>query len=359
MSEEGWEEGVRVRITDPRGALYARAEAVDARRRGMTAWPSEEDARFYLECISREEAARISSEAREQFFYWLAGAGLNPADILYRWTMASGRLLAGTRIDGEVMEMMEGRSRWERYVVARVFPGPERVKATLARSRYEMERVAGLLRKFWEDGRYVVMRDDRSIRDLIEWVSVECLESASEEAMEESRMVATHSMEMLCRWIAQDGAGLLAICQRIYGLAFERYSLVAPGMTGNDFAALLGQVRATFCEMTKRFFEKPLEIQLGYVPKVTGQKSAESSEVYRENAAKHCPKRQLSGDAGLDDGERRAVNAGLEEEQARRVEQARKAARARDVERDAMEFQEFVRRQKATRTQRQEQTKNR
>lgn len=337
----GWEQGERVSVWDPNRVFAVDLDPVVKGNDNPVAWPSDRDPVLWLDLLSGDEADRLAGHAREQLFLWMAGAGLNPVDVLFRWTMAAARFLPGWRMEKGVMSAMNARGSWEKWVVARLFPG-KRVAAELA-------RIDGVLRRCSEGGRYVVLRDGRTLEELVDWVAVESLEVPSDVVLREARRVVDFAMASLCRWMASDRAGELAVCQRFYGMAFERYRLVAPSMTGSDLAGLLGQVRATFCEMTKRFFEEPLELLLGYVPKVPGQKSAESAEGYAANAAAHCPARMLGGNAGVEGDLRHARQDESEARRKRRVEEARRAARKRDTEREAREFGELMERQRRNR----------
>ena len=110
-------------------------------------------------------------------------------------------------------------------------------------------------------------------------------------------------------------------------------------MTGEEWGAIYGQTRAAFCEDVKRYVGLPLEAELGYRPKVAGQKRAEAAAAYADNAREHCPRRQLGPEAHVEEDKR--ARSGAEEA---RLREAREAAEKRETERAAQEMEAMARR---------------
>ena len=307
MNSTGWAGSERVNTSDGRDTDHDPVE-VAPRVSGFD-WPSEDAPAVWVEFATADEASEVASFAREQLMGWLAGGGLHPVSVAYRWVIACCFL----RIDrdaGLVKGVMAvhgkglGLGKWERLVMESIKPAMpwmetlRRIDSNIADSAL-MGRYAG-------HGVGSGVGDDRSIAEVLDWVAEEGIElpfSFSEVEVEgienDAREIGRASMRLMCRWLSLSGPDLLSVLQRFYGMAFERYKMITGKMTGEDLSDLVLQVRATFCEMMKRYFAEPGEVLLGYVPKTAGQKSAKSSAVYAANAAANCPRRQLGGDAGL------------------------------------------------------------
>lgn len=308
-------------------------------------WPSDEDRRLELLALSREEAGRVSCGAREATFAWMAGAGLHPSAVLSRYALACALLRPAA---GMVREMLETGLRgpaWERWSMERIFPGRQ--------WRGAWESVQGRLRMLSRHGKYEAIRDERRLEEVMDWAASESGDWSSDGEIE-ARAVATMAMGALLDWLGADEAGVLQVVQRFYALLFERYQgTLGTDLSGADLMGLVGQVRATFCELTNRLFEDPLEARLGYRPKVAGQKSAASSAAYAENARRHLPRRQLGGDAGMAREERESMadqeQALREAEAMQRMERLKEAAERRELERDAAEMERIARRNGARR----------
>lgn len=310
----GWADEGRVPIVDGRDEMVDPWDETALPRVSGFHWPSEDAPAHWVSHLTEEEAVAVATHAREQFALWLAGGGLHPVPMVYRWGIAAmflreevpadfARLVRGMHGGGA------GAARMERHVFESIKPG-EPWKET-------RDLVGLALNESAIRGRYVRVEDDGSLVELLDWIAeqaLECPEGCEAEGFaDDVREIARGAMRLICRWIGDCGTEPLTILQRAYALMFYRFPAVAQGMTGHDFAALVRQGRGNFCEETKRWFEEPGVILLGYVPKSSsGQKSAECSEVFAENARKHCPRRQLHGGAGLD-AETRAAEASLEE----------------------------------------------
>lgn len=325
----GWADDELVPVEDGREAIHAFDEPLECPRWSGFYWPSEDAPAHWVEHLTAEEAAEVATHAREQLIVWMAGAGLHPVPFFYRFTLAAlflreevpaemAKLAAGMRAGGA------GRTRMERHVFSVIKPA-EPWKRT-------KDLVEWALNDATHRGRYGMVREDRSLADLLEWIAAEALvvpDSVDEEAFcDDVREVARGAMRLECRWLLGAGAGTLQILQRAYAQIFYRYKTVGQGMTGHDLSALVRQCRGTFCEETSRWFEEPGEILLGHRPKSSsGQKSADCSDVYADNARKHCPRRQLAGTAGLDQETRAAA---ADQEQAAKSNAEAAAARIAD-----------------------------
>lgn len=328
----GWSGNERVPTEDGRDFLFDMDEPEEVPRVSGFHWPCEESPALWVEVATEEEAVEAATYSREQFMIWLAGGGLHPVSVFYRWAIASLflRLDPPAPVVKLAMGMQTGGAgltRMERHVFEAIKP-EEPWKRTA-------ELVEAALNDSALRGRYHKREDFRSLGELLEWISgmaVETPPGVEEEPFHDDiREIARGSMRLICRWITGSGTGALQVLQRFYALIFYRYKVTAQDMTGHDLAALVRQGRATFCEETSRWFEEPGEILLGYRPKSSsGQKSAASSDVYRENAALHCPRRQLNGTAGLDREEREAAAAADEGQQ--KTAEARAARIAHDWE---------------------------
>lgn len=361
--ESGWEEGQRVPLA--RSGGFARADGSMAESahdfdgffvagsadgseevgvvpgsRGSVWWPSEEDPRLELVRLSREEAGRVSAAAREGLFLWMAGAGLHGSEVLARYGAACARLRPTAALLPEMLRAGLRGPAWERWTMEGIFPGRNWRRA--------WNGVQDRLRVLAREGRYAVLGDDRRLEEVMDWAAAESGDWGPDGEIE-ARAVAVMAMGALLDWLGEDGAGVLQVVQRFYGLLFERYQgAMGTDLSGADLMGLVGQVRATFCELTNRLFEEPLEARLGYRPKVAGQKSVESSAKYAANARRHVPRRQLGGCAGLAREERSAMEATearlLDGAAMERLERAKAEARRREVERDAAAMEAMARR---------------
>lgn len=301
-------------------------------------WPSRVNSAVYLDCLSEDEAGEFASAARQELFFWIVGMGLHPVSVMERWRIALARFLPG-RVPTDLRGKGAGNpGAFSRAVIAAVFPGRSPAK--------ECKRIRDVLHGLAHahPARYVWMRDGRSLGDVMEWIVQDATGDGDVDREEDVRSVVDQSMRSLCEWIAQDGAWGISVLKRIHGLAYERYRMaVGTRMTLRDLSSILDQGRAAGHEDIVRFFEEPLEAQLGYRPKTQGQKSAESSAAYQANAERHCPRRQLDLRAGSEDG----VNRDEEEATARKkkdlVARRMEAMRRAELERDAAEFEDVVR----------------
>lgn len=356
--ESGWEDGQRVPLSrasqafarwDGSAAESAHDWLKDEKGGGFNIggelapvwWPSEEDGRLELLSLSREEAGRVSAAAREGMFLWMAGAGLHATEVLARYAIGCARLRPSAGLLGEMMRAGLRGPAWERWVMEGIFPGRN--------WRRSWNGVQDKLRVLARDGKYGVLRDDRTLEEVMDWAAEESVTLMDDRAGIEARAVAVMAMGGLLDWLGEDGAGILQVVQRFYGLLFERYQgSLGTDLSGADLMGLVGQVRATFCELTNRLFEVPLEQKLGYRPKVAGQKRAESSEIYAANARRNVPRRQLGGDAGVAREERVALqnqeSAAKEAAALERLEREREGAKRREAEKAAREMEEIARR---------------
>lgn len=304
----GWGDNERVPISDGRDLIFREDEEGLPRVSGFH-WPCEDAPALWVEQLTEDEAVEVSAYAREQFVIWLAGGGLHPVAVFYRWGIAA--LFLREEVPAGVARLVSamhgggsGAARMEQYVFGSIKPA-EPWKRT--RELVELALHESAIR-----GRYVRQPDESSLAELLEWTAEHALEMPGdcegEAFVDDVREIARGSMRLVCRWLSGCGTGPIQILQRAYALIFYRYKSVGQGMTGHDFAALVRQGRGAFCEETSRWFEEPGLILLGYVPKSSsGQKSPECSDVFAENARTHCPRRQLDGAAGLDQEERAAV----------------------------------------------------
>jgi hypothetical protein len=349
--EYGWADGARVPLARAASVAWEGwlpeegLDGVEDAEGGGGWWPSESVRSLWLEWLSRGQAAEISAMARQELVYWLAGEGLHPVRWLRRWTAALARWDRGA-VPGSVSAAMFGSpATWERVALGGLFPGSS---ARVASRRLE---------SVWRG-----LGSRCAVRGAGERVPLEALVSGSRalgwcapggwpeggpeeaEAEAEAAGVSALSMGGLVRWIGQEGTWGLPALKRFYVLVFVRYRDLAPGMTGRDFGAIYGQTRAAFCEDAKRFVGLPLERELGWRPKVAGQKSAAAAASYAANAARHCPRRQAG-----------PVSEGAAEEEAERgdaalrLREAREAAARRDLERDARAMEELARRNRGRR----------
>ena len=317
---------------DGRDLLFSDEGQEDLVRVSGFAWPCEEAPIHWVDCLTQEEAVAVATHAREQLLTWIAGGGLHPVPLFYRWGIAA--LFLREEVPDVVLKLLmgmqaggAGMGRMNRYVFESMKPdeGWQRSQE-LVESALDESTLRGRERK---------QGDDSSVAELLEWMAGEFLEvpaGVSEEAfVDDVREVARGAMRLICRWMRGSGTGALPILQRMYALSFYRYKSIGQGMTGDDLAALVRQCRGTFCEETSRWFEEPGTLLLGYRPKSSsGQKSADCSDVYRENALKHCPRRQMDGAAGLDESARKAARG--HEVAARKSAEARAAQIVADWE---------------------------
>ena len=304
----GWSDDELVPIVDGRDVVFPGDEPALPRVSGFH-WPCEEAPAHWVEVLTPDEAAAVATHAREQFMIWLAGGGLHPVAMFYRWGIAAVVLREDLPTEvAKLVRLMHGGASGMRMMERHVF---EAIKPAEPWKRTK-DLVETALQESALRGRYVRTSDNSSLGELLDWIAehaLECPQGCDGEAFHDDvREIARGSMRLICRWLAGCGTGPLQILQRTYALIFYRFKAVGQGMTGHDFAALVRQGRGAFCEETSRWFEEPGEILLGYVPKSSsGQKSPESSEVFRENALTHCPRRQLDGTAGLDAASRAAA----------------------------------------------------
>ena len=292
-------------------------------------WPSESVRRVRLEELSRGQAAEVSDWARKELVYWLAGDGLHPLRWMRRWTMALWRYAPGA-VPTDARTMFGGVDLFERAALGALFP---RGSATAERSR--LEGVWGGLGdrcqvRSVRTGLIDDLEEGEAALDGCEWAGPEVDRPA---AREEAGEVARLALVNLVRWLATDGGWCLGALKRYYVAIFVEYRDLAPRMTGEDWGAIYGQTRAAFCEDAKRYIGLPLEAELGYRPKVAGQKSAEAAEAYADNAREHCPRRQ-TGPVNHTEEDKRAISR----EDEARLRTMRAEAERREVERDAEEM---------------------
>jgi hypothetical protein len=282
-----------------------------------------------LEELSRGQAAEVSDWARKELVYWLAGDGLHPLRWMRRWTMALWRYAPGA-VPTDARTMFGGVDLFERAALGALFP---RGSATAERSR--LEGVWGGLGdrcqvRSVRTGLIDDLEEGEAALDGCEWAGPEVDRPA---AREEAGEVARLALVNLVRWLATDGGWCLGALKRYYVAIFVEYRDLAPRMTGEDWGAIYGQTRAAFCEDAKRYIGLPLEAELGYRPKVAGQKSAEAAEAYADNAREHCPRRQ-TGPVNHTEEDKRAISR----EDEARLRTMRAEAERREVERDAEEM---------------------
>jgi hypothetical protein len=331
----GWVDGERVPVSMPADAVWpdgaagdGSGEPGDAGRPGSW-WPSESVRRIFLEELSRGEAAEVADWARKELVYWLAGDGLHPLRWLRRWTMALWRYAPGS-VPREAATMFGALEGFERAGLEAFFP-----RAGWAAERARLEWVwRGLGDRCQvravRTGRLEDLESGEAALDGCGWAGPEVDRwGASGEAEEVARL----ALGNMVLWLAADGGWCLGALKRFYVAIFVEYKDLAPRMTGEDWGAIYGQTRAAFCEDAKRYVGLPLELELGYRPKVAGQKRAEAAEVYAQNAAEHCPRRQ-TGPSNHAEEDRRLHSRDDEQ----RLRELRAAAEVRERERDAEEM---------------------
>jgi hypothetical protein len=328
----GWVDSRRVPIVDGRSDLSDGSDLSEVPVRiPCGPWPSAEMRLTSLEYLTASEAGELAEYARCRFVEWLCGGGLSPVALGYRWTLAVRELSLATgaglcdRTWMRAHEAGEGSRAWRTSVWREIYgnaldrwrAGERKSEAGLsyAGRKGRLPELSGSMRSM-------------PLAEVMAWCGNEGLEVPTgvpvADFLEEAGWLARLAARQQCGWLAESGSGLLPVVQRIYGLIFWRHKEIAGDLAGPDFSSFVGQGRAAFCELTKRLFEEPGEVLLGYRPKTAGQKSADSSAVYAANAASHCPRRQLDCAAGLD-GEAEEARADLEDELA---EAASEEARA-------------------------------
>lgn len=329
-----WVDGERVRIVLPVEPVWP-VEEIDgdvveggSSGHGGGWWPSESVRRVSLAELSRREAQDVSDWARKELIYWLAGDGLHPLRWLRRWTMALWRYApgsvppAGALVYGSVDE-------YERAGMAALFS-----RGDVGKERSRLESVWGGLGDRCQvrgvrTGRLDDLEAGDRALDGCDWDGVESDRGAAEV---EAGAVARLALGNFVLWLAGDGGWCLGALKRFYVAIFVEYQDLAPRMTGEDWGAIYGQTRAAFCEDAKRYVGRPLEAELGYRPKVAGQKRADASDAYAENARKHCPRRQVGPVNQAE--ESRAISR----EDEARLRAIREDAEKRQRERDAEEM---------------------
>lgn len=284
----GWVDGVRV----PLAAMPEEDLSMEDGG-GAGWWPSESTRVVWLEALSRREAGEISAAARRELMWWLAADGLHPVQWARRWTSAMWRLCPD-RVPSEAASLWGAGSKFERAVMGAFFPSGGSTAVVCRRIDGVFAGLSGKLATLpasggLEGGLDGMLSGERGLA-WCGWAGVE-----SEVAAAEAGEVVRLAMVGLARWLSEDGGWSLGALKRFYVMVFVRYRDLAPGMTGQDFASIYGQTRAAFCEDAKRYVGLPLESLLGFRPKVAGQKSAESAGAYADNAAAHCPRRQIGG----------------------------------------------------------------
>jgi hypothetical protein len=342
MSESrsfGWVDGERVPLSLPADVVWPgeepwRDEESPVDREGAW-WPSEGVRRVRLEELSRAEAGQVSDWARGELVYWLAGDGLHPVRWLRRWTMVLWRYVPGA-VPGEARLLFGSGDLFERGALEALF-----ARGTATREKARLESVwRGLgdrcAVRSVATGRLEDLEEGERALSGSSWDGPDEDRAAAEgEAAEVARLALVN----LAQWLAADGGWCLGALKRFYTAIFVDYKDLAPRMTGEDFGAIYGQTRAAFCEDVKRYIGLPLELELGYRPKVAGQKRADAAAGYADNAREHCPRRQLGPEAHEE--EDRRARSGMDEA---RVREAREAAEERELERAAREMEEMARR---------------
>ena len=328
----GWVDGERVPLVLPSEVVWPEGEAETAEGNSTQGawWPSESVRRVYLSELSRGQAGQVSDWARRELVYWLAGDGLHPVRWMRRWVMALWHFLPGM-VPASARTLLTDPESFERAAIGALFP----------RARYESERarINGVWRGLGAKCQVRAMAcgivgDLEDGARALEGCGWEGPEVDARAAEAEAGEVARLALGNLMRWLAADGAWCLGALKRFYVAVFVDYKDLAPGMTGEDWGALYDQTRAAFCEDAKRYIGLPLEAELGYRPKVAGQKRAEAAEAYAENARLHCPRRQLGAEAHEEEDRRRRSA----EEEAR-IASARAKAEARQLQKDAAEME--------------------
>jgi hypothetical protein len=333
----GWVDGERVPLAMPaecvwpiiEGAMLDDEDAAGSAESAGSWWPSEAVRRVRLTELSRNEAAEVSDWARKELVYWLAGDGLHPLRWMRRWTMALWRYAPGA-VPSAASTMFGAADLFERAALVALFP-----RGSVAGERARLDAVWGGLGdrcqvRAVRTGLLEDLEKGDAALDGCEWAGPEV---DRPEAREEAGEVARLALVNMVAWLAADGGWCLGALKRFYVAIFVEYKDLAPRLTGEDFGAIYGQTRAAFCEDGKRYVGKPLEAELGYRPKVAGQKCAEAAEAYADNAREHCPRRQL-GPASHTDEDKRAHSR----EDGARLAELRAAAEARAVARDAEEM---------------------
>ena len=334
----GWVDGERVPLSMPAESLWPlamdEAEPGEESDRAGSWWPSESVRRVRLADLSRNEAAEVSDWARKELVYWLAGDGLHPLRWLRRWTMALWRY-APASVPATAATMFGPLEGFERAGLAAFFP----------RARFSGERAR--LDAVWRGlgdrcqvravrtGRLEDLESGEAALDGCGWAGPEVDRAGATGEAEEVARLALANMVL---WLAADGGWCLGALKRYYVAIFVEYKDLAPRMTGEDWGAIYGQTRAAFCEDGKRYVGLPLEAELGYRPKVAGQKRA-GAEAYALNAAEHCPRRQTGPANHADEDKRQHVR---EDEQ--RLREVRAEAEQREREADARAMAELAQR---------------
>lgn len=338
----GWVDGERVPLAPVDEVVWPdelEDDAASARTPGGW-WPGEGARILCLEILTRIEACQISEAARNRVAHWLAMDGLHPLAWARRWSLLLWRL-APDRLPTEARALFGAAAQFEAAVMRAFFPA---VAGSAKAAKAERARLDAVFRGLgaklapWRagsGGESIDALTDAS--EALAWCDYDGEAGTMPE--EEAREVARLAMQRLTVWIATDGGWSLGALKRYYSLVFVRYAELAPGMNGNDYGMIYGQTRAAFSEDAKRYLGEPAEYRLGYRPKATGQKSAEASEAYAENAARHCPRRQLGG--------KHAFSADRSEEERKRqaearLHEARALAERRQVEREAEEMRRIA-----------------
>lgn len=346
----GWVDGERVPLAPVDEVVWPDElddEAAGPARTPGGWWPGEAARILCLEILTRGEACQISEAARNRVAHWLAMDGLHPMSWARRWSMLLWRL-APDRLPTEARALFGAAAQFEAAVMRAFFPT---AAGSAREARAERARLDSVFRGLgpklapWRaggGGESIDVLTDAA--EALAWCDYDGEPVAG--AAEEAREVARLAMHRLALWIATDGGWSLTALKRYYSLVFVRYAELAPGMNGNDYGMIYGQTRAAFSEDAKRYLGEPAEYRLGYRPKASGQKSAEASTAYAENAARHCPRRQLGG--------KHAFSADRSEDERKRqaevrLDEARALAEQRQIEREAEEMRRIAERNRGRR----------
>lgn len=113
---------------------------------------------------------------------------------------------------------------------------------------------------------------------------------------EEAAAVAEWARKALIYWLAGDGLHPFQILQRFYAICYARYQPLLGPLNGTWLAKILGQGRAAFSALMQRLFNVPVRMKTGTQMIVPGQKDPKSRRKYADNARKHAPRRNATGD---------------------------------------------------------------
>ncbi|HEY7823138.1 MAG TPA: hypothetical protein VIG24_09905 [Acidimicrobiia bacterium] len=300
-----------------------------------TLWPSPADPMLRLDWVTPGEAAVASDQARVDLMHWIAGGGLAPVCVLQRVIIGIGEMWP-SMLPGWVSDRMF--SELSSSISVGDWLGPKLYAGNRRSVRAAMAKADGVLRLAYER---TGKRPER--RSISREVPV-----AESEREVELMAVAVLAERRLMRFLAAAPTAF-GLVQRWYATAFELYKPVICGFSGEDIGWIFGQTRAAFHEVVKAVFTDEGERITGERIKVAGQKSAESSAAYAENARLHKPRQQLKGQAATPKRERVAMQRTMTYERTREAARRIEEGERKRAEQEAKEFEEMMKKQAAER----------